>query len=223
MDIALIIPILNEAEGLKVTLPLIPVRLFSEIIIIDGQSKDDSWGIAKEWCESNYNAQIYFQYFPGLAYAVTMGAKIAKADYIVEFSPDGNCPIEYLYSIVDELRTGADLVIVSRYKGKGSEDDTLLTKFGNWMFSRVIGTTDALTMYRGYRKDCLFDPEFIRLCQGPVLEPLVTLWALKKKWKILEISGHEPKRIKGYSKMRPFYNGWCILRMIMKAKLSRYN
>ena len=66
---------------------------------------------------------------------------------------------------MEKIHEGADLVIASRYlAGAKSEDDDLMTGFGNWVFRTLInlllnpqrGTlrlTDPLVMLRAHRKD----------------------------------------------------------------------
>src|SRR6185369_1563818 len=78
---------------------------------------------------------------------------------IITFSPDGNSMAEVLPDLVKELQKGWDMVIVSRYLGSAtSEDDSFITRFGNWMFTTMINVlhggkyTDAMVMYRGYKK-----------------------------------------------------------------------
>ena len=45
---------------------------------------------------------------------------------------------------------------------------------------------------------------------------------MKHGLKIAEIEGHEPKRIGGARKMRPLYNGSCILLMIGRLHVKKW-
>ena len=91
------------------------------------------------------------------------------------------------------------------------------------MFTKLVNqfgdqkVTDSLNIYRGFRINKFICEDMLNLLDGPVFEPLVTIWALKNNYKIVEIPGDEPKRIGGEKKMRIFYNGFCILRMIKRA------
>src|SRR6185312_12475890 len=98
-----------------------------------------------------------------------------------EFSMDGNCMIEQLPELVQRLREGKDLVVVSRYLPPAkSEDDNIITAFGNFMFTRMIRwlgkfpITDALTIYRGFDVKITRYPEFQACLYGPVFEPLIS-------------------------------------------------
>ena len=152
-----------------------------------------------------------------------------ETDYVIEFSPDGNCPVEVLAELVKRINAGYDLVVVSRYLPPAkSYDDNWLTAFGNWMFSRMFRylgrfpVTDALTIYRGFRRNLVFSEDFLRMLRGPVFEPLVTGVCNLKGLKICEIPGDEPARIGGASKMRPFYNGSCILWMVTRLYVRKW-
>jgi hypothetical protein len=161
-------------------------------------------------------------------FGVLDGIATLDADCVVEFSPDGNCLPEHLASVVRLLREGCDLVVVSRYLPPArSYDDTVVTALGNWAFSRLFRhlgphkVTDALNIYRGFRRSLVKLPDFEQLCIGPVLEPLTTGLVNLNHLQYSEIAGDEPRRIGGTSKMRVLYNGSCILLMVARLYLRR--
>lgn len=224
--ITLLIPVLNEIDGLKAFLPQIDRSLFDDILVMDGRSTDGSW----EYVFSE-GIPVFTQIRKGLANGYFDILRAIDSDYVVFFSPDGNCLIENLPQIVDELRLGRDLVVVSRYAGNAkSYDDTLITAFGNWMFTQLVKflglgrvkVTDALTIYRGFRRDLILNDDFERIMQGPVFEPLVTSMCIMQKRAFVEIPGDEPKRIGGASKMSVVYNGSCLLLMVIRLYLMRF-
>ena len=64
---------------------------------------------------------------------------IIETDCVIEFSLDGNCLVEQLPMIVENLHRGDDLVVVSRYLPPAvSYDDTFVTAFGNKMFTFLL-------------------------------------------------------------------------------------
>ena len=222
ITVGLIIPVLNEIDGLKTIFPKIDKSIFDQILFIDGGSTDGTINYLKE-----NNCEYINQKKPGLSEAILEGIEALKVDCVIEFSPDGNCLTEHLPSVVRELKLGADLVVVSRYLPPAkSADDTFITGIGNFMFTKLVNqfgdqkVTDSLNIYRGFRINKFICEEMLNLLDGPVFEPLVTIWALKNNYKIVEIPGDEPKRIGGEKKMRIFYNGFCILRMIKRAIFS---
>ena len=216
--ITLLLPTLNEIDGLKAIFPTIDRSLFDDILIVDGGSTDGT----VEFAIAN-NIRIMTQLRKGLAAGVMDAIDTLQTDCVIEFSMDGNCMIEQLPELVQRLREGKDLVVVSRYLPPAkSEDDNLITAFGNFMFTRMIRwlgkfpITDALTIYRGFDVKITRYPEFQACLYGPVFEPLISAVATARKLNIFEIPGDEPKRIGGDSKMSVIYNGSCILLMIVK-------
>lgn len=220
----LLLPVLNEIEGLKATLPFIERHCVDEILVVDGGSTDGSVEYARA-----QGVRVIRQQRPGLEWAVYDAIRELDTDYVIEFSPDGNCPTEILPALVDKIAQGYDLVVVSRYLPPAkSEDDSPLTAFGNWMFSRMVRglgrfpITDALTIYRGFRRDIIFGHDFSRYVVGPVFEPLVSAICTLNGLRICEIPGDEPARIGGASKMRPFFNGSYILLMVFRLYLRKF-
>ena len=221
-SVGLLIPVLNEIDGLKKLFPEIDKDIFDEILFVDGGSTDGTLEFLKE-----NKCKVINQKKAGLSEAVLEGINSMSVDCVVEFSPDGNCLPRYLPSVVKELKSGADLVVVSRYLPPAkSFDDTFITKIGNYTFTKLINffgkqkITDSLNIYRGFRVNKFICKEMLELLDGPVFEPLISIWALKNNYKIIEIAGDEPLRIGGEQKMRVIYNGYCILRMIKRAFFS---
>jgi len=216
--VTLLLPTLNEIVGFKKIFPQIDRSLFDDILVVDGGSTDGTVEFAIE-----NGIRIMSQLRKGLGAAVMDAIATLTTDCVVEFSLDGNCMLEQLPLLVQRLREGHDLVVVSRYLPPAhSDDDNIVTAFGNFMFTRFIRylgnqpITDSLTIYRGFDVAVTRYPEFERCLDGPVFEPLVSAVAALRDLKVLEIPGDEPKRIGGKSKMSVPYNGWCILKMIAK-------
>lgn len=216
--ITLLLPTLDEIDGLREIFPKLDRTLFDEILIVDGGSTDGTLEFAIE-----NNIRIFTQLRKGLAFGVMDACSYITTDCVIEFSMDGNCMVEQLPELVQRLRAGQDLVVVSRYLPPAkSEDDNLITAFGNWMFTKLIGglgkfpITDSLTIYRGFDLKIINFPEFERFLHGPVFEPLISAVATARGLTISEIPGDEPARIGGKSKMSVIYNGSCILLMIIR-------
>lgn len=222
--IALLLPTLNELQGLKAVLPEIDRSLVDDIVVIDGGSRDGTVEFAMD-----AGLTVVSQLRPGLQFAVFDVARALPHDYVIEFSPDGNCKADQLPELVAKLREGHDHVVVSRYLAHAvSEDDHAVTAFGNWMFSRLMRPlarfpiTDALNIYRGYRRRIVLDPDFEFYLKGPVLEPLVTGICALRGLSAAEIPGDEPVRIGGVTKRSILYNGSLVLWMIVRLYLRRF-
>lgn len=214
MKITLCVLTLNEIDSIKVVMPQVDTSLFDQVLVIDGGSKDGTI----EWSkEQGY--EVYVQKQRGLRQAYLEALPYIKGDVMVTFSPDGNSVPEVLPDLVAELKKGYDMVIVSRYLGNAkSEDDSFVTRFGNWMFTTLINVlhggkyTDAMVIYRGYKKSLFQDlkldedsafkiPEKL-FCTRVSVEPLLSIRAARAKLKVTEIPGDEPKRIGGERKLQ---------------------
>lgn len=129
------------------------------------------------------------------------------------------CPLIYIPSLIEKMKEGHDMVVVSRYLDEAkSEDDTWISGFGNWFFTHVLVNglhggryTDALGIFRAYRtnlfyeldidKEASYKPEkFWFTVLG--CEPLISTRAAKRRLKIAEIPGDEPKRPGGQAKLQ---------------------
>ena len=158
--IALLLPTLNELQGLKATIPFIDRSL------VDTTSSSSTGGpaTARSSMRSPWASRWPASCDRAFISRSSTSAAIYLHDYLIEFSPDGNCKPEQLPELVAKIHEGYDHVVVSRYLGHAfSEDDHVITAFGNWMFSRLMrplarfSITDALNIYRGYRRDFLLD------------------------------------------------------------------
>jgi hypothetical protein len=142
-----------------------------------------------------------------------------EGDVIITFSPDGNSVAALIPALIAKMKEGYDMVIVSRYlDGAKSEDDDWVTTFGNWLFTRTVNVlhggkyTDAMVIYRAYKKQVVYDLGLIgdkgsafveKLFRTKISwEPLLSARAARRKLKIAEIPGDEPPRIGGERKLQ---------------------
>jgi glycosyltransferase involved in cell wall biosynthesis len=233
MKTTLCVMTLNEIDSVKVIMPKVDSQIFDQVLFIDGGSTDGTI----EWCKQN-GYEIYVQQKRGLRSAYLEALPHIRGDLMVTFSPDGNSVPELLPQLVNELKKGWDMVIVSRYLGDAkSEDDSWVTRFGNWMFTTLINVchgghyTDAMVIYRGYKKS-LFDdlhlgdesaysvPE--KLFHTRVsIEPLLSMRAARAGLKVTEIPGDEPARIGGERKLQIIRWGLTFLYQVFAETLRK--
>jgi hypothetical protein len=112
-----------------------------------------------EWAKAQ-GMTVHVQLRPGFRRGYIEVWPMTEGDVVVIFSPDGNSLLEKIPELLAKIEGGYDLVIASRYIGNAeSEDDNLLTWFGNWLFTRTINVLfggrygDFLVIFRAYRKD----------------------------------------------------------------------
>ena len=224
MKVTLLIPVINELRGMKEVMPRIQKDWVDEIIVVDGGSTDGSYEYAKQ----QSHVITIKQKSRGLFNSYLEGAEIAQGDAIITFSPDGNSVPERIPELVQKIKEGYDMVIVSRYcQGAKSEDDNFITAFGNWFFTQTINLlfrghfTDSLVIFRAWRKDLL---ETLNLKEGipqTGFEPTISIRSVKNRLKIAEIPGDEPDRIDNLGKVNHFYAGLAILSCIGREFFSK--
>lgn len=214
MKTTLLVLTLNEVRGMQAIMPQVKRDWCDQIIILDGGSTDGTI----EWArEQGY--EVYVQKRLGFRHAYNEVLPYVTGDVIITFSPDGNSIPELIPALIEKMKEGYDMVIVSRYLGSAkSEDDDVVTGFGNWLFTKTINLlhgghyTDAMVIYRAYKKQIVYDLE-LNNDEGYALaeklfrtriswEPLLSVRAAKRKLKITEIPGDEPPRIGGERKLK---------------------
>ncbi len=206
----------NEIRGMKEIMPRISREWVQQILVVDGQSSDGT----AEWARDN-GYEVYVQKEPGFRAAYAEAWPMIRGDYVITFSPDGNSIPEKIQELVRKLDEGDDMVIVSRYLNDAeSQDDTVLSAFGNWVFTKTINVlnggqyTDAMGIFRAYDtrlkdkleldKAALYRmPE--KICGVTKLswEPLLSGRAARARLRVSEIEGSEPPRIDGKSRVFP--------------------
>jgi len=214
MKTTLFIPTLNEIEGMKKVMPNVDKSLFCQILVSDGNSKDGTADYAK-----SLGYDVYIQKKKGIRHAYIEAWPLIKGDLVITFSPDGNCPTEDLKHLIDKASQGFDMVVASRYLPPAkSEDDGLITGFGNWFFTKTINLlhkgkyTDAMTIYRIYRREVFYElgldteatyriPESLFFTTMGI-EPILSVRAARTGLKISEIPSNEPKRLAGQAKVQ---------------------
>lgn len=212
--VTILVPTLNEIEAVQVVMPQIKREWADEILVIDGGSTD---GTIDYMTKNGY--RVHSQTGRGYGTGMKQGLLMAQGEIIIEYLPDGNSIAAAIPALIEKIEEGHDLVIASRYKdGAKSDDDDVVTAFGNWMFTTMVNIlfgakyTDVLVGFRAYRKTPALT---LDLSTHGLSWPAQTSTRFAAAgYRVAEVPVDEPKRIGGVRKMMPIKTGWEVLMVI---------
>jgi len=157
IDLSIVIPTLNEGPNLEQLLPQLSVALremniSSEILVVDGNSPDDTQAIAKR-----EGATYVGEATEGYGSAILRGVAEARGAYVLTMDADQSHPAEVVRTLW-AVREKADITIASRYVPGGQADQP----FGRLVLSRILNSffgkgldipvRDLSSGFRLYRK-----------------------------------------------------------------------
>jgi glycosyltransferase involved in cell wall biosynthesis len=216
-SVTLLIPTLNEITGMKAIMPRIDRAWVDQVLFMDGGSTDGTI----EWAREQ-GFEVYVQKQSGIRQGFLEALPLVRGNVIITFTPDGNSVPEVIPQLVAKMKEGFDMVIASRYLPPAkSEDDDLLTGFGNWFFTKTVnvlfgaGYRDVMGIYRAYKKRLVHDLEldqdrwyrvpetlFCTRSRGVSWDPMLSARAARRRLKVAEVPGDEPARLGGVRKLR---------------------
>lgn len=215
-NLTLIIPAKAEADSLPKVLEEIKEYDCSVIVVMES-SDIETINAAK-----NYNIKIVYQTSKGYGDALIEGINNAKTDYLCIFNADGSFDPKYLKHMLDTCENNFDFVFASRYLSKGgSDDDTILTKLGNFIFTKIgniffsIKISDILYTFllgktKSFKKLNLKSKDFSLCVEMPIK-------AQRLGMNFIDIPSYERKRIAGIKKVSEFKDGFKILIYMIKS------
>ena len=132
-NLTLIIPAKNEAESLPLVLEELVKHSYKFIIVLHKSDVDTIKSIEK------YSSNIIFQNNSGFGDALISGINQCKTELFCVFNADGSFNPSEISRMLDKLKNQQlDFIFASRYeKNGGSDDDTLITLIGNYIFSLI--------------------------------------------------------------------------------------
>ncbi len=215
-ELTLIIPAKNESESLPDVLEeLKKFDLKTKILL----QKDDVLTINSI---KNYNCEIIFQKSNGYGNALIQGISQTNTKYFCIFNADGSFNPSELNGMFNKIEdSDLDFVFASRYQeNSGSDDDTLITLIGNFIFTKLgsiffnLPITDILYTFVIGKTEKAKSLNLSKSDFGFCVE--LPIKAQKNKMKLDSINSFERKRIAGKKKVNAFKDGFLILIFMIK-------
>jgi|TARA_B110000211_G_C14067123_1_gene548171 glycosyltransferase involved in cell wall biosynthesis len=215
-NLTLIIPAKHEADCLPKVLEEIK-NYNCKIIVVLENSDIETINATK-----NYNLEIVYQSGKGYGDALIEGINNVKTDYLCIFNADGSFDPKYLQEMLDACENNLNFVFASRYlTNGGSDDDTIITKLGNFIFTKIgniffsINISDILYTFLlgktdSFKKLNLTSKDFCLCVEMPIK-------AKRKGMNFTDIPSYERKRIAGFKKVNEFSDGFKILFYMIKS------
>ena len=208
-NLTLVIPAKEESESLPTVLREVDHLKCKKIVILE---KNDFRTINSI---KNFNCKLIFQKKNGYGAAVIEGINNVQTEYLCIYNSDGSFDPKFLIQKLN-LCKNKDFIFSSRYLKNGkSDDDTIVTKIGNYIFSMLgkiffsLKISDILFTYvmgktqsfKSLNLKCL---DFCLCVEIPIK-------AERMRLSLLDIQSHERKRIAGIKKVSEFKDGFKIL------------
>ena len=220
-NLTLVIPAKNEKESLPIVLEELKKYKLQTIIVLE---KTDTQTIN---AIKNFSCKILYQNNKGYGDALIQGINSVSTKYFSIFNADGSfnpSELENMYKTIqkDEIK----FIFASRYEtGCSSDDDTFVTYFGNFLFTKLgriffgLKITDILYTFvmgstKSFKNLNIQNKDFTFCVELPIK-------ANKQKILISTSKSNERARIGGKKKVNALKDGFLILISMLRLFLSK--
>lgn len=215
MKIALLVPCYNESKTIKKVIEDFRKQISDiEIYVYDNNSSDDTYDLAKA-----NGAIVRKEYRQGKGHVVRSMFEEIEADIYIMVDGDDTYPASFVKELIAPVVNGdADMVVGDRLTNGSyyKENKRRFHDLGNNLVRTMVNLifqdrlTDIMTGYR------VFNRRFVKslpvLSSGFQVETEMTIFALDKKFKIVEIPIDFQERPEGsFSKLNTFTDGRKVL------------
>ena len=215
-ELTLVIPAKNEAESLPIVLDELKKYNYKINIILHITDLGTIQAIRE------YDVNIIYQENFGYGDALINGIKQCETKYFCIFNADGSFNPSEINQMLKTLQSKKlDFIFASRYgANSGSDDDTVLTLVGNYIFTYIgkiffkLNITDILYTFvigktEQAKKLNLDQKDFSFCVELPIK-------AKKMKMQLGSINSYERKRVAGKKKVNALKDGFLILKHMIR-------
>ena len=219
LSIAVIIPCLNEEQGIETVLHAMP-KFVDEVIVVDNGSTDRTSEVA-----TSMGAKVIREEVRGYGRAYKKGFAIASSDLIVTLDGDHSYPPDAIsYLLESFLHLEADFLNTSRFPVRDKRAMSFKHKFGNWVLSLAMSilyfrwVRDSQSGMWVFRRSILKD--FRLLSDSMAFSEEIKIEALKRGVRFLEIPIQYSSRL-GEIKLNPWRDGFNNLFFLLRKRFDR--
>jgi 2-polyprenyl-3-methyl-5-hydroxy-6-metoxy-1,4-benzoquinol methylase len=238
--LSIIIPAYNESATFA---PLVEAVLRkkclgvdTEIIIVESNSTDGTRELALR-CQNHPRVKLILEdKARGKGHAVRTGLKAAVGNYILIQDADLEYDLEDYDALLEPLLAGREsFVLGSRHGGKnilkmrafaGQPELSLLLNCGHWFFTTLVNLLfwqrlrDPFTMFKVFRRDCLYGLEFE--CNRFDFDYELLIKLIRKGYRPVELPvNYRSRPFKAGKKVRLFRDPITWLYILLRLRLTR--
>ncbi|MDX2179075.1 MAG: glycosyltransferase family 2 protein [Bryobacteraceae bacterium] len=216
--ITVIIPCLNEEQGIEQVLRRMP-DFVDQTIVVDNGSTDRTREVAE-----GFGAEVIREHVRGYGRAYKRGFQHATGDVIVTLDGDHSYPPDAISYLLEAFRhLEADFLNASRFPVREKGAMSLKHKFGNLVLSLAMSilflrwVSDSQSGMWVFKRSIL---ERMKLeSDGMAFSEEIKIEALKAKVRFVEISIQYSSRL-GEIKLNPWRDGIQNLLFLVKKRFS---
>ncbi|KAF5412580.1 MAG: Glycosyltransferase AglJ [Candidatus Methanocomedens sp.] len=155
-DVCIFIPTLNESHTIGGLIDEFKTLGFSNILVMDGHSKDNTADIARK-----AGANVVMQTGKGKGQAVIQAFDTIDSPYVIMIDGDGTYLPDEVHLFIEAFEQGAGHIIGDRFANPGKGAFTRLNSFGNKILNKMFGfayggwLSDILSGYRGFTSETI--------------------------------------------------------------------
>jgi glycosyltransferase involved in cell wall biosynthesis len=204
LSITVIIPCLNEEQGIEQVMQRMP-SFVDQVIVVDNGSTDRTADVAK-----SYGAQVIHEEVRGYGRAYKSGFQKATGDVIITLDGDHSYPVDALSYLIEALRhLDVDFLNASRFPVRERNAMSFKHKFGNWVLSQ-----SGMWVFRRRILE-----KMNLTSDGMAFSEEIKIEALKAGVRFQELSIQYSSRL-GEIKLNPWRDGFYNLWFLLKKRFS---
>ena len=215
MQLSIVLPAKNEAEGLRRFLPALrAAHPLAEILVVDDGSSDTTAEVAR----AAGATVLSNPYSLGNGASIKRGARAAQGELIVFMDADGQHQPSDVAALLAELEKGHDMVVGARVKGGQANigrglANAFYNRLASWMTGHRI--LDLTSGFRAVRADKF--REFLHLLPNGFSYPTTcTMAFFRSAYPVAYVPVDVQRRVGTNSHIRPIKDGVRFLLIIFK-------